>query len=120
MQIQNTGLQPFREQITKYTKQHSNNSMFDPLKHQQGVWSRPGLQRYFPLHMTNNNYNPTADEQISSIREDTIKTIQRRTGTQATQTFQQQHRILEDSNKYNTLDTKDVKKQHNTTTPRNY
>ena len=71
MQMQNTDLQLFQEPITKYTKQHPNNLMFDPLKHQQGVWSKPRLQRYFPLHMTNAKYDPTADEQLSSIWEDT-------------------------------------------------
>ena len=53
IQMQNTGLQLFREPMTKCTKQHPNNSTFDPLKNQQGVWSKPRLQRYFPFHMPN-------------------------------------------------------------------
>ena len=59
----------FRQLNTKYIKQHPNNSMFDPLQHQQGVWTKTRLQRYFLLHMSKENYDNKAEEQLSSIWE---------------------------------------------------
>ena len=44
--------------------------MFDQFKHQQGVYTKPRLQRYFPLHITDDAHNSKAEHQQSSIRED--------------------------------------------------
>ena len=71
--MQNIDPQPFREPRTNYTKQHPNNSTFDPLQHQQRVWTKPILQRYLLLHMIMEEYNPPADEQPSSIWEVTYQ-----------------------------------------------
>ena len=43
--------------------------MFDPLQHQQGVRTKIRLQRYFPLHMSQEDYDNKAEEQRSSIWE---------------------------------------------------
>ena len=67
--MENIEQNSFRELNTKYIKQHSNNSMFDPLQHQQGVWTKTRLERYFPLHVSKENYDDKAEEQRSSIWE---------------------------------------------------
>ena len=69
--MENTEQKLFREPNTKYIKQHPNNSMFDPLQHQQGVRTKTRLQRYFPLHMSQEDYDNKAEQQLSSIWENT-------------------------------------------------
>ena len=67
--MENIEQNSFRELNTKYIKEHQNNSMFDRLQHQQGVLTKARLQRYFPLHISKENYNDKAEEQLSSIWE---------------------------------------------------
>ena len=43
--------------------------MFDPFQHQQGVWTKARLQRYFPFHMSKENNDNKAEKQLSSIWE---------------------------------------------------
>ena len=44
--------------------------MSDPFKLQQGVWTKPMLQRYFSVHITNDAHNSKAKHQQSSIWDD--------------------------------------------------
>ena len=111
-------------------KQHSNNLMFDPLQHQQGVWTKPRLQRYFPIQMTTEDHNPPANEQPCSIWEDIYikkSTSNRDTSNSEVSTLGMSICITDkinnnnslelstDPTKYKTLDAEDV--TNDTTTP---
>ena len=41
--------------------------MFNPLQHQQGVWTKPRLQRYFPLHLSQKEKDIMNGKQLPSI-----------------------------------------------------
>ena len=49
---------PNRQTMTNYyTKEivRQKNNLYQPLKHQQGIWSRSGINKYCPLYQGNDS-----------------------------------------------------------------